>query len=54
MKFSQVENKRGGGGDVYFFVIFATPPAAHFDPPFINFSKFMKDYKEVYKYTIGG
>ena len=37
-----------GGGDVYFFVIFAdthnlTPP------PFINFSNFMRDYKEVHK-----
>ena len=52
--YSQVQNKRGGGGgegDVYFFRDFCRPPAAYFDPlPFINFSNFMRDYKEVHEY----
>ena len=46
--YSQVQNKRGGG-DAYFFRDFCRPPAAYFDPPFINFSNFTRDYKEVHK-----
>ena len=45
----------GGGGGVYLFVILADPsPAAYFDPPFINFLNFMRDYKEVHKYIVDG
>ena len=36
----------GGGWNVYFVVIFTDPPAAYFDPPFINFSNFRRDYKK--------
>ena len=39
-------------------MIFAGPPpppsAAYFDPLFINFSNFTRDYKEVHKYIIDG
>ena len=35
-----------------FFVISADPPQLILIPPFINFSNFMKDYKEVQKYII--
>ena len=34
-------------GSAYFFVTFADPLG-----PFINFSNFTRDYKEVYKYII--
>ena len=33
------------------FSSFANPlPAAYFHPPFINFSNFMSDYKDVHRY----
>ena len=48
-QYSQVQRERGGGGAVYFFVIFVDPPGAYFDRPFINFSNFMGDYTEVHK-----
>ena len=33
-------------------MIFADSLAAYFDPPFINFSNFMIDYKEVHRIDI--
>ena len=46
--------KNWGGGQWrrLFFVIFGDPPAAYFDPPFINFLNFSRDYTEVHKYII--
>ena len=44
--------KINGGERLFFFVIFGDPPAAYFDPPFINFSNFSRFYTEVHKYII--
>ena len=41
------------GGDVYFFVSLGDPPHLILTlPPFINFSNFTRDYKEVHKNII--
>ena len=47
--YSQVQNKRRG--DVHFFLDLCRPPSP---PPFLNFSNFTRDYKEVHKYNIDG
>ena len=48
--YSQVQNKWGGRGHLNIFRDFWRPPAAYFDPPFINFSNFSRGYTEVDKY----